>query len=294
MKLRTVEPPFGAYRLSWPAEFIRRLASHMPSNRFGRWMVSLLRKTSVGRSSGPVDVAEVFPAVHARLYPATNRCEKRAVAGSHIFDPQEREALAQALTGSTSDPFIFVDLGANIGLYSLWMVSVARQAGRGLLGLAVEPDPVTRERLETNLAASSAETIMVVACAVGETNGRGAIVTHDGNRGEHRVRMAEANEEDSFEILPIAEICARHGIERIDAMKIDLEGHDEAALRGLFVHGSVKLWPDLIVVEAGKDEELPPVVQLCLGNGYKLERRTRLNALLARRPNASGESSSDR
>ncbi|SUA99278.1 methyltransferase, FkbM family [Pannonibacter phragmitetus] len=294
MKLRTVEPPFGAYTLSQPAEFIRRLASHMPSNRLGRWMVSLLRKTSVGRSAGPVDVANVFPAVHARLYPATNRCEKRAVAGSHIFDPQEREALAQALTGSTSDPFIFVDLGANIGLYSLWMVSVARQAGRGLLGLAVEPDPVTRERLETNLALSSADSITVAACAVGETSGRGAIVTHDGNRGEHRVRTAEINEEDSFEILPIAEICARHGIERIDAMKIDLEGHDEAALRGLFAHGPAKLWPDLIVVEAGKDEEFPPVVQLCLGNGYKLERRTKLNALLARQPNASSRPSSDR
>lgn len=294
MKQRTVEPPFGAYTLSRPAEFIRRLAIHMPYNRFGKWMVSFLRKTSVGRSAGPVDVADVFPTIHARLYPATNRCEKRAVAGSHIFDPQEREALAEALIRSTSEPFVFVDLGANIGLYSLWMVSVARRARRELLGLAVEPDPVTRERLETNLAASAAESIMVAACAVGETSGRGAIVIHDGNRGEHRVRTAEANEEDSFEIVPIAEICARHGIERIDAMKIDLEGHDEAALRGLFTHGPANLWPDLIVVEAGKDEELPPVVQLCLGNGYKLERRTRLNALLARQPNASGRLSSDR
>lgn len=284
MKLRSLDPPFGTYALPWPAERLRRLAGHMPSNRFGRAMVSALRKLSVGRTAGPVDVADVFPAIRARLYPATNRCEKRAVAGAQLFDPQERAALERAFAASASAPFVFVDLGANVGLYSLWMVSVARRMGRDVVGLAVEPDHVTRARLVANLAASTADCVMVAACAVGETSGRGAIVAHDGNRGEHRVRAATAGEAGSFEILTIEEICARHGVTRIDAMKVDLEGHDEAALRALFSRAPRGLWPDLVIVEAGKGRALPDVVRLCLDNGYELDRRTRLNALMVRTP----------
>ncbi|MHC5655153.1 FkbM family methyltransferase [Stappia sp. ICDLI1TA098] len=288
MKLRSLDPPFGTYALPWPAEGLRRLAARMPANRAGRMLVSALRKISVGRSAGPIDVAEVFPTIGARLYPTTNRCEKRAVAGAQHFDPEEREALARAFAASSSAPFVFVDLGANVGLYSLWMVSVARQAGRDVVGLAVEPDPVTRARLEGNLSASGVDCVMVAACAVGETAGRGAIVAHDGNRGEHRVRDAGTDEDGTFEVLPVQEICARHGIARIDAMKIDLEGHDEAALRSMFAGAPPTLWPDLIVVEAGKGRELPSVVRVCLDNGYELDRRTRLNALLVRAPHETG------
>ncbi|SDU46140.1 FkbM family methyltransferase [Stappia sp. ES.058] len=282
MTPRSLDPPFGAYAFSGPLESVRRIAALMPRNRFGRLCVSAIRRLCVRGRPGPFDV-EVFPTIRARLYPASNRCEKRAVAGVQLFDFGERGALRDALSGSETSPFVFVDLGANVGLYSLWMVSVARAVKRPFQGLAVEPDPETRARLETNLAASGASGDVAVApVAVGETAGRGTIVAHGQNRGEHMVRAAETADTDTVEILTVQDICARHGIARIDAMKIDLEGHDEGALRGLFGAAPQTLWPELIVVEAGKGSELPPVVRLCLDNGYRLDRRTRLNALLTR------------
>ncbi|WP_029057826.1 FkbM family methyltransferase [Stappia stellulata] len=282
MTPRSLDPPFGAFAFSGPLEAVRRTAALMPKNRLGRMCVSAIRRLVVRGRSGPFDV-EVFPSVHARLYPASNRCEKRAVAGVQFFDLGERMALREACLSSSSAPFVFVDLGANVGLYSLWMVSVARQAHRPFQGVAVEPDPETRARLEDNLAASGASgDVSVAPVAVGEAAGRGTIVAHGQNRGEHMVRAAEAADADTVEILTVQEICARHGIARIDAMKIDLEGHDEGALRGLFAGAPDALWPQLVVVEAGKGDDLPPVVRLCLDNGYRLDRRTRLNALLTR------------
>jgi FkbM family methyltransferase len=281
MRLRTLDPPFGAHALSAPREALRRLAGTMPENRLGRIGVSLIRKIVTGGRPGPFDV-DVFPTIRARLHPASNRCEKRAVAGAQLFDPQERAALRDVLAASASAPFVFLDLGANVGLYSLWMVSVGRTLSREVVALAVEPDAGTRARLEANLAASDIDCVMVADCAVGEHAGRGTILAHSGNRGEHQVRAASADDAESFEILPIHEICARRGITRIDAMKVDLEGHDEAALRGLFANGPAELRPGFIVVEAGKDKALPPVVRICLDNGYELARRTRLNALLRR------------
>lgn len=286
MTARSLDPPFGTCALPGPLEALRRRAAAMPVNRIGRIGVSLIRKLCVGSRPGPFDV-EVYPTVFARLHPQSNRCEKRALAGVQFFDREERLALSEALAGSRSDPFVFVDLGANVGLYSLWLVSAARALGRQVEVLAVEPDPVTRARLEANLAASSADMVAVSPCAVSETAGFGAMVEHDGNRGENRVRASDDADGAGVEILPIGEICRRHGISRIDAMKIDLEGHDEAALRGMFAAAPETLWPELIVVEVGKGAELPPPVRLCLDHGYSLDRRTRLNALLRRAPSTA-------
>lgn len=287
MRQPTLEPPYGTHALPPLGTAARRLAGVLPGNRLGRIGVSLLRRIVTGGKPGPFDV-DVFPHVRARLYPAGNRCEKRAVAGPQLFDRAEREALREAFAASPSSPFVFLDLGANVGLYSLWMVSVARMLSREVVVLAVEPDAGTRARLEANIAASDAlDSVMVAACAVGEHAGRGAMLAHEGNRGEHQVRAAGEGETDTFEILPIHEICARRGIVRIDAMKVDLEGHDEAALRGMFAAAPAGLWPRMIVVEAGKREELPAVVRLCLDNGYELASRTRLNALLRLRAGRS-------
>lgn len=209
------------------------------------------------------------------------------MAGPQLFDLQERHALARALRTSVVEPFVFIDLGANVGLYSLWMVSAARQAGRNVRVLAVEPDPVCGARLKANVAASRAYEISHVGCAVGAERGIGHMVEHGRNRGENTVRVdgSAGNvqaEGGGIDVLPIDEICARHGITRVDAMKIDVEGYDYDALAALFASSNTDILPEMIIVEVGKDAGQPATVGLCLRHGYELERRTRLNAILKR------------
>jgi len=279
--IREMVPPFGTHRLSAPMERLRGATAHLPSNRVGRALSSLIRRIVTRGPEDPID-AEIFPGIRARLRPGTNRCEKRVLTGAQFYDHQERAALAAALRESESDPFVFVDLGANVGLYSLWMVASARTAGRKLQVLAVEPDPVTRARLLANLAASGADNVTVAPVAVGAEAGRGTIVEHGNNRGENQVATGDAAGDEGFEILPLHQICDRYGVSRIDAMKVDLEGHDEAALRGMFETAPEALWPRTLIVEAGKGEASPPVVRLCEANGYTTAGRTRLNAIMKR------------
>lgn len=285
-EIRQMEPPFGTHRLSAPMERLRAATAHLPANRAGRALSSLVRRIVSRGPEEPID-AEVFPGIRTRLRPGTNRCEKRVLTGAQFYDHQERAALAAAL-GQADDnvPFIFLDLGANVGLYSLWMVASARAAGRELQVLAVEPDPVTRARLLANLAASGADNVNVAPVAVGAEAGRGRIVEHGNNRGENQVAVSGSTDGDGagdgFEILPLHLICARYGVSRIDAMKVDLEGHDEAALTGMFAQAPEALWPRMLVVEAGKGEAAPPVVQLCERHGYRVAGRTRLNAIMKR------------
>lgn len=258
------------------------MARSFPVNGFGRLMTSLVRRVCLLGRKEPYDVT-VFPTISARLFPSTNRCEKRLVAGPQFFDLPERQALAEALKGSRSDPFIFLDLGANVGFYSLWTVAQSRQVGRPVRIVAVEPDRETRRRLEFNIAASGAqEDITVQACGIGAESGWANMTRNARNRGANRIALTAEDVAGGFEVVPLEELCRRNGIKRIDALKVDIEGHDFAALEAFFASGTTDLYPEMIIAEVGRKKVDPPLIRLCTENGYKLLKRTHLNAIMTR------------
>ncbi len=108
----------------------------------------------------------------------------------------------------------------------------------------------------------------------------------------------------SVPVLTLAEVVAAAGLERIDCLKVDVEGHEARVIRPFIESAPVSLWPRLLIVEmkrpkpvgpapAARDSGHPasaqgdstrpnPSDQLAawlLRRGYKLELRTRLNGL---------------
>lgn len=271
------------------------LAGRFPRNGVGKRMRSIVRRLVTAGGREPYDI-EVFPGVRARVYPHTdprtyphtNVSEKRVFVAPQLYDWSERRALSEAMAHSAATPFVFIDLGANVGVYTLWMVSEARRLGQPLKALAVEPDPETFGRLSTNLSLSEADEATALQCAVGEEEGRGHIVHHPDNRGQHRIELGRTAKDD-IAVLPLHALCEQHGLSRIDAVKIDLEGFDHAVLSVFFATAPVRLWPNWIVAEVGKQAE-SPVIDLCEQHGYRLMERTNLNAIL-RHPGAEDHTS---
>jgi len=198
-------------------------------------------------------------------------------AAPQLYDWAERRALSDAMAGSDATQFVFVDLGANVGVYTLWMVSEARRLGCSLKALAIEPDPETFGRLSTNLSLSAADEVIALQCAVGAEEGRGHIVGHADNRGQHRIELG-GTATGEIAVLPLHVLCERNGVDRIDAIKVDLEGLDHAVLDVFFKKAPAALWPGWMIVEVGKQAEAP-VIDLCRQHGYRLMERTKLNAI---------------
>lgn len=276
-----LDPAFGAYALPARAEALRRMAEAAPR----RFLVSALRRLALaGLGEGPFD-ATVFGSQKARLHPRDNRTEKRVFAGTRFWDLEERSRI-EAEMARCDGTFHFVDAGANVGMYTLSLRAAAMAAGRPFRALAVEPDPVNLRRLDANLAASGASNVAVAPCALSQTEGEARLLSGGlTNRGEARlVGEGEDAPTVAVPLRPLAEILADAGFPRVDAMKMDIEGHEVPALRGLYERAPETLWPRLVVIETGR-EELgggAEALSLLAARGYVLERRTRINAILTR------------
>ena len=276
---------FGAHALPAWREAVRRLGAVMPANRVGMWGASALRKLSLAGSgtglSGPHDI-EVAGQVRARLYPASNRCEKRAYCGVQTWDAPERQALSAALEESVSNPFVFLDVGANVGLYSLFLHDAAVRLNRNVQIVAIEPDPENRARLEFNIAASGGDMIVEKVGISGEA-GKGVMAGGDVNRGSTAVHQDVDVEGALVELETLASLVSRHKLQRIDAMKMDIEGYDEAALAAFFKQAPESTFPELLIVEVGKVVD-SPIVRLARQYGYVEDGGTPMNAVLRRNP----------
>ena len=228
-----------------------------------------------GRSD-PFDV-EPFPGQKARLYPRDNLSEKRVFGASQFWDFEERAVLAETISSSAS-PFVFVDAGANVGLYTL----AARSAG-AVRGVAIEPDPENLRRLRFNLAASGADEITVADCALSDTDAEIRLSSAGSNRGEIAVSdVAPSDEGTSVAARPLLDVMRDVGLDRIDALKMDVEGMEDRVLGAFFRDAPAHLVPRMMILEA-RHGERTPALALALENGYIATRRTKLNVILARR-----------
>ncbi len=271
-----ITPPFGTYALPPARETWRKKADAYKNTRIGRALISRARKKALVGEEGPFDV-QVDEGVKARLYPSGNRCEKRAFAGVQIWDTPERLSLKSVIEEKSEQPFIFLDVGANVGLYSLYVNAYARQADCDAQIIAIEPGVETCARLEANIAANQAN-IQIIRAAISDAPGTGYLGGGEINRGEAKL-SARSGETETVVVDTLPRIARTLGIKRIDAMKVDIEGHDLKALTTFFEDASEKLHPGLLILETGR-EAVSPLIELCIANGYVVAERTKLNTIL--------------
>ncbi len=274
------DAPFGSFAPSTVNEAFRALGSRLPPGYVGRKGASLLLGPAGGRSGRPVDCT-LFGSQRARLHPHDNICEKRVFIAPQLWDAAERAELAK-LIGSRAreQPFWFADIGANVGLYTLFARSAGEAVGRKVKALCVEPDPDMIRRLTFNLKQSGALSDVVVAPFAATDTARILRFHIDlHSRGGSKVDRAG---EISVEGKPLIQLVNEAGLPKIDAMKLDIEGHEETALAPFLKAADADLLPTLIILETDRSARSSPAVDLLAAHGYEPQLRTRMNTVLKR------------
>ncbi|HEV2070688.1 MAG TPA: FkbM family methyltransferase [Acidimicrobiales bacterium] len=136
-----------------------------------------------------------------------------------------RPALVPVLEACLEAGDLFVDVGANIGLYATWGAKIVGPTG---VVLALEPVPRTRAWLEHLCAQNELSHVRVISTAAGEKEGSAWIQTTDGASGLSRVVL----EPQSAIRVPITTLDRLLGSRVPALIKIDVEGHELAVLRG--------------------------------------------------------------
>ncbi|WP_199268415.1 FkbM family methyltransferase [Halomarina oriensis] len=182
---------------------------------------------------------------------------KRTVAGPYrSYEPwnSHGDDSGLAALGTLPDDAVVVDAGAHVGEYALPLAAAGRTVH------AVEPDPVAAERLRANRSATGVESrVTVHDCGLGDRDGTATFyrssapkgsafdetaATRWGARVVERVDRRVARLDTLVDDLPPP-----------DALKLDVEGAELAALRG--AERTLREHRPLVVVEPhGTDREL--------------------------------------
>ena len=176
---------------------------------------------------------------------------------------------------------MFVDVGANVGTYALVL---ARHIGASGKVIAIEPHPVTHARLAFNRAASGFTQVDLVAAAAGPSDGELMIETDGGNLGaSHVVSGDRPGNALKVPSLRLQRILGEAGADRVDALKIDVEGFEDRVLTGFFKDAPQSLWPRAVVIEhLSRNEWLEDCIADMRARGYAETGRTRSNTMLVR------------
>ncbi len=169
--------------------------------------------------------------------------------GCSIYCYRSFERNESALIASvTREDAVCIDVGANIGYYSLLLASLAP---RGQVH-SFEPIPRNFYLLNTSVLLNGFDNVVLNCCAVGNKDGH-TTFNVSADSAYSSFLDTQRRERDSTITVPVATLasyCQERGLRRIDFMKVDVEGAEKLVLEGASgCLGDAHLRPKILMVE---------------------------------------------
>ncbi|MEM9433353.1 MAG: FkbM family methyltransferase [Pseudomonadota bacterium] len=167
----------------------------------------------------------------------------------------------------------FLDIGSNVGLYSLPM---AKSAPAGIT-VSIDANPLMAQRLLFNAEGSGIGNLRMISCAVSDQDGRATLQIR---KDDTAIVAVEETADGDVPVRTLNAIVSELGLASIHGLKIDIEGHEDKALVPFLSEAPDSQLPRRIVIEkAGPEEDYPGCTAAFGARGYVLEGRTRNNSL---------------
>ncbi|MFH0961320.1 MAG: FkbM family methyltransferase [archaeon] len=144
-----------------------------------------------------------------------------------IFSGEAVRDVSFSGKGRTKRPII-LDIGAHIGLYSL---KVASEFPNAII-FAFEPSGVNYYALEENISISRKTNIFPVKMAVSDRNGSVTLFNDPRGSGTNTIVNRISNNTEKVLAVTVDAFVRKRRLRSVDFMKIDVEGAEEAVLRG--------------------------------------------------------------
>jgi FkbM family methyltransferase len=144
------------------------------------------------------------------------------------YEPELRDIMRAVLPNAG----VAIDVGANVGWHTLLM---ARQVGPQGRVIAIEPNPSTCEQLRQNVRLNKLRQVEIGPYAVADSERMvdfyGLSADDPGSASSHIVSDSTART-SRVNCRTLDAIASEHQLERIDLLKIDVEGFEWPVLQG--------------------------------------------------------------
>ena len=185
------------------------------------------------------------------------------------YEPYMQESFLRFVRPGT----VLYDVGAHVGFHALFCGLLAGPSGRVF---TFEPDPQCRASLERQIAANPELPLVVLPYALSDRRGK---LPLDTSKGSSQSRLnAEGNL--LVETTSIDSLIQDAGLPPPHVMKIDVEGHEAAVLRG----GRVTLsrHRPVVLCDYNDDDTLQVVQELLNPLGYEVQAGPPITATVSR------------
>ena len=199
--------------------------------------------------------------------------EKNLIEYGLLLNPDYNSVEIDFLLEGAKSGSNFIDIGCNIGLYSL-PLALASRSGKTL---AIDANPKMIGRIQWNATASDLDNLISIHSAVGDVNGYCNLLI---GKEDVAIVAIEENTEGKIPIRLLHDIIIDENIKTIYGLKIDIEGHEDKALVPFFNSAPKYLLPKKIVIEhPSMHSDYTGCVAEFIRLGYELRSRTRNNSL---------------
>ena len=181
---------------------------------------------------------------------------------AHFRTPHVERRVVELLSTAVRPGDRAVDIGAFCGYYTLLM---ARRVGPTGRVVAFEPLPEHADRVDRNVALNDLDNVVVERLAVADASGTRRFRA----AGPSSSLMATADDALEVEAVTIDDYVAGGRLDRVDVVKIDVEGAEPEALAGM--RATLLRDGPLVVVEVNDDGDRSRVEAFLASVGYECE-----------------------
>lgn len=144
-----------------------------------------------------------------------------------IYEPMETHWVKKCVKPG----MVFVDVGANIGYFTLLASTLVGPEGRVV---AFEPSPYACSKLRQTLEANDIHNVTLLQKGVAEKPGTVSLSIPPDSDGNHNPSVLGYPQGTPLEIEVVCldQVCRELGVDRIDFLKLDVEGYEPNVLQG--------------------------------------------------------------
>ncbi|HEX5734955.1 MAG TPA: FkbM family methyltransferase [Blastocatellia bacterium] len=188
------------------------------------------------------------------------------------YEPQQSALLQRLLQPGMT----FVDVGANWGYFTLLAAHLVGDSGRVI---SLEPDPRIFRLLESNLVRNNLSHVTALQLAAMDKNGTVNLSGYDEERDNWGLSKVVRGAVDNSPLFPVEarqldEVLDEQTVERVDVLKMDIEGAERMALRGMQEGLAGQRYRSILLemhpsILAEHGHSTKDVLDLLLSHGYR-------------------------